>query len=586
MAEGEVMLSTRTSWMSFLLVAFAVAMLAASAHTHQEQPGTRLAEGARLGEVRFPTSARSEEAEAHFLRGVAALHSFSYDLALDEFRKSIEIEPDFVMGYWGEAMAYNQPVWGKQDTESARKVLARIQDTPSLTSRERAYWQAVKLLYGGGDKLARDRGYAAAMEKIYREYPDDLEAASFYALALLGSVRSDDPAGLRTRMQAGAIALEVARKEPNHSGATHYILHAFDDPDHAILALPAARRYADIAPEAPHALHMPAHIFLQLGMWPEAASTQETLWVQQKNLPIGQRDYHNLYWLLYVYLQQGRYRQAEELLTLMQKSLVEGPREDRFFLGYGTFMYSSIVAAFVVETARWDLATQLVDPLQKDAAPFIEAVESNPGPYQALAKYVQSLWIFTRGMAAAQRNSPDTQKSIEALQAMAQQASPEELPGVGLSLSKALEIQRLEIAAIASASKGRLDEAIKSMVQATAMEESVPPLPGPPPLIKPSHELLGEILLQADRPADAEKQFETALLRQTSRARSLLGAARAAARQGDRENAVSLYAKFLSQWQQSDSGLPEAQEAQTYLKQASVLGMGRSRAAQSGNQGF
>jgi len=123
-------------------------------------------------------------------------------------------------------------------------------------------------------------------------------------------------------------------------------------------------------------------------------------------------------------------------------------------------------------------------------------------------------------------------------------------------------------------------------VQATAMEESVPPLPGPPPLIKPSHELLGEILLQADRPADAEKQFETALLRQTSRARSLLGAARAAARQGDRENAVSLYAKFLSQWQQSDSGLPEAQEAQTYLKQASVLGMGRSRAAQSGNQGF
>lgn len=223
----------------------------------------------RLVTVNFPTSTESEEAQAFFLRGIAALHSFAYDAAHDEFRKSVKIEPNFMMGYWGEAMSYNHSLWGQQDTEAARKVLESIQDTSKLTSRERVYLHAVKTLYGEGDKLVRDKAYAAAMEKIYRDYPDDLEASAFYALALLGSVRADDPAGLRTRMRAGAIALEIARKEPNHPGATHYILHAFDDPDHAILALPAARRYADIAPGAPHALHMPAHIFLQLGMWPE-----------------------------------------------------------------------------------------------------------------------------------------------------------------------------------------------------------------------------------------------------------------------------------------------------------------------------
>lgn len=151
---------------------------------------------------------------------------------------------------------------------------------------------------------------------------------------------------------------------------------------------------------------------------------------------------------------------------------------------------------------------------------------------------------------------------------MEQQAGTEELPGVGVPLSKILKMQRLEIAAAASAAKGSLDEAIESMEQATAVENSVPPPPGPSPLIKPAHELLGEILLQAERPVEAEKQFETALLRQTNRARSLLGAARAAARQGDREDAVSVYSTFLRQWKQSDKELPELEEAQNYLKQA------------------
>ncbi|MDN5935093.1 MAG: tetratricopeptide repeat protein, partial [Nitrosospira sp.] len=360
------------------------------------------------------------------------------------------------------------------------------------------------------------------------------------------------------------------RKEPDHPGATHYILHAFDDPVHAILALPAAERYADIAPGAPHAEHMPSHIFLQLGMWPEAASTLEASWDRKNDLPASKRDYHSLYWLHYVYLQQGRYDKAEELLALMQKSLAEIPEDAKVSLGYATLIYSAMAAAFIVETRRWDWATKLIDRLQRNSAHFIDAIERNPGPYQGLAKYVQALWIFTRGMVAAHENSPDAQKSIDALQAMAQGAGTGDLPGIGIPLSKILEIQRLEIEAVASVSKGKLGEAIRSMKKATAVEESLPPLPGPPPLIKPPHELFGEILLQADRPAEAEKQLETALLRHPNRARSLLGAARAAARQGDRENAIDAYSRFLHQWRLSDASLPELQEARNYLKQANA----------------
>ncbi|MGH8511222.1 MAG: hypothetical protein ACREU8_07525, partial [Gammaproteobacteria bacterium] len=332
-----------------------MAMLAACTTAQQPEPA-KLGE---LGTVDFPTSCSNQQ--AHFLRGVAALHSFWYPVALDEFREATKIEPDCMMGYWGEAMAHNHPIWGDpQETDAARRVLEKIKDTQKLTLRERAYLQAVNILYGEGDKLARDQAYSAAMEKIYRDYPDDEEAALFYALSLMGSVSAEDPARVQTRLRAGEIAAEVYKKYPNHPGAAHYILHAYDDPEHAIKALEAARRYAEIAPEAPHALHMSSHIFLQLGMWPEAAASNEASWaasdkwVKEKNLSIAKRDYHSLHWLLYAYLQQGRYREAEKQLLLMQKSLAEGPKDDQFFMGYGTFIYASMASAFVVETERWD----------------------------------------------------------------------------------------------------------------------------------------------------------------------------------------------------------------------------------------
>jgi len=240
-----------------VLWVFVIATLGSSAKAQQSN----------LGQVDFPTSG-SQKAQAHFLRGVAALHSFWYEEAREEFVESTRIEPDFMMGHWGEAMAYNYPLWANaQDTAAARKAVEKITESKKLTDRERAYLAAVKVLYGDGDKRTRDKAYAVVMEKVYLDYPEDLEAACFYALSLLGSRDLNDRSFLR-QMKAGAIVLDVFQKRPNHPGAAHYIIHAFDDPEHAILALPAARRYALIAPEASHARHMPSHIFLQLGMWP------------------------------------------------------------------------------------------------------------------------------------------------------------------------------------------------------------------------------------------------------------------------------------------------------------------------------
>src|SRR5215510_837382 len=158
------------------------------------------AQESQLGRVEFPTSG-SPQAQQHFLRGLAALHSFWYEEAIEAFQESTKVEPDFAMGYWGEAMAYNHPLWSEQDITAARQVLAKIKENPKLTDRERAYLNAVKLLYGEGDKRARDTAYSAAMEKVYRSYPNDLDAAAFYSLSLLGLVNSQDK---NYRLQARA----------------------------------------------------------------------------------------------------------------------------------------------------------------------------------------------------------------------------------------------------------------------------------------------------------------------------------------------------------------------------------------------
>ena len=194
----------------------------------------------KLGEIEFPTSG-SGVAQNHFIAGVAALHSFWYPEALQEFRNSTKEDPSFAMGYWGEAMAHNAPLWEQQDSKSAKVALTKISNLSKLTQREKYYIQAVQLLYGEGEKTTRDQAYSKAMNNIYTKYPNDLEAACFYSLSLLGIARNTKK-NIKLKVDSGAIALEIYEKDPDHPCAAHYAIHAFDHPDLARLALPSAQR--------------------------------------------------------------------------------------------------------------------------------------------------------------------------------------------------------------------------------------------------------------------------------------------------------------------------------------------------------
>jgi len=511
----------------------------------------------KLGIIEFPASG-SAEAQPHFLRGVAALHSFWYEEAIEAFRRSTAIDPNFVMGYWGEAMAHNHPVWTEENIGAAQAALQNIPDKASITDRESLYLQAVQTLFGEGDKFARDRAYAAHMESLAGKYPEDLEATCFYALSLLGlATHFDKEPDLQEkyRVQAGALTLGVYGVNPGHPCAAHYTIHAFDDPIHAILALPQARRYAQIAPEAPHAQHMPAHIFLQLGMWAEAAASSKAgwessrNWVKDKELPLSLQDYHSLYWLQYAYLQQGRYNAAAALILDKQQDMGQSSFNDQSQTHDDNRQvsrhYDQMVAAFIVETERWGQARQAWQ------VQGIRFGDESPAKAAYVREFAESMGQIRNQATVHYRPHGSTS------------SAPESSTTSGESITS--QIWNLQLAALKHFINGDLSQVTERLDQAIVLEESLPPPSGPPDLIKPTHELYGEVLLFIDRPKEAQQQFERALLRHPNRARSLLGLARAAAQFGHIQATRQAYSNFLNIWDQADSDLPELQEAKQFL---------------------
>ena len=515
----------------------------------------------KLGTIEFPTSG-SAEAQSHFLRGVAALHSFWYEEAIEAFRRSTAIDPNFAMGYWGEAMAHNHPVWNEENSEAARAALQHIPDKASVTGRESRYLQAVQTAFGEGNKLARDRAYAAQMESLAGEYPEDLEATCFYALSLLGLAthfNKEPDLQEKYRVQAGSLTLGVYGVNPNHPCAAHYTIHAFDDPIHAILALPQARRYAQIAPEAHHAQHMPAHIFLQLGMWAEAAASSKAgwdssrSWVKDKQLPLSLQDYHSLYWLQYAYLQQGRYNAAAALILDKQQDMGQPSSGDQSPIrGYDRKVsrnYDHMVAAYILETERWGQARE---PWQVQDIRFGDESPAKAAYVREFAERMRTI----RNQATVHRIHPGSTSPV-----------PDSSTKSGESITS--QIWNLQLAALKYFMNGDFSQVTERLNQATALEETLPPPSGPPDLIKPTHELYGEVLLFIDRPKEAQQQFERALLWHPNRARSLLGLGRAAANNGDLQTARYAYSTLLHIWAQADADLPELHEAKEFISQTS-----------------
>ena len=487
-----------------------------------------------VGSLDFQTSG-SPAAQERFLRGIAILHSFGWKQAIEEFQAAQRIEPDFAMAYWGESLCYNHPLFNEQDGESPRQVLARLAPTRAAraakapTEREKGFLEAVEILWGEGDWRDNRVAYMEAMHRLYERYPDDDEVAVFTAVATLSAARAMNDNSFRHEMRAGAIALKVFGKNPDHPGAPHYAIHAFDDPTHAPLALPAALRYAEIAPAVAHARHMPTHIFIQHGMWDYVSNHNQVAYDVARALwepgdSVGDT-VHPLDWGQYGDLQRGDYAKARTWIERLETVARESDGQAR-----AVSSLPLLNARYVVETEGWKT---------------LPVTDDSPA-HQLLAT----------GISAVKTGDLATAEQAEAkLKTMAE----------GDNLSN--QIMYREVAALVRLATGQGDAAIALMDEAMEIVDGMRLPNGAANPVKPPYELYAEILLELDRPAEAVTRFETSLLRMPGRARSLLGLARAAVRSGDRATAVEQYAKLLSNWQGRDE-LPGYQEASRFVRQS------------------
>jgi tetratricopeptide (TPR) repeat protein len=493
-----------------------------------------------VGNISFPTSG-SAAAQQHFLRGVAILHSFGWKQAIAEFKRAQELQPDFAMAYWGETLCYNHPLQAEQDAKTPRAVLARLAATPAErlakapTAREKGFLGAVEILWGEGDWRDRRVAYMRAMETLHEQFPTDDEVKTFLAVATLSGARALDDNSFRYEMRAGAIAMDVFKRNPKHPGAVHYIIHSFDDPIHAPLALEAAKVYAEIVPAVSHAVHMPTHIFIQHGMWHEVAhqnvrafNVGRDLW-QPGDSPGDMA--HSGDWGQYGFLQLGDYAGARERMTALQEMAAKSkaPR--------ATSVVALTKARYIIETQEWKVEGVADDASAETLlANGLSAVHT--GDIATAEKMLAALATRAGSPAAAPAGPHADHGPV-----------PAAAPASGMTEgAKSTRIMHHELAAMIALKAGLRDRAVTLLKEAVQIEESMRPPNGAADPIKPSHELLGEVLLETGHAADAATAFEASLLRMPNRARSLMGAARAYAAVGNRELADARYRTLMSFW--------------------------------------
>lgn len=478
----------------------------------------------RLGVVTFPTSA-GPAAQAAFERGVLYLHSFEYESAAEAFQHAQQLEPDFALAYWGEAMTHNHPVWNERDTTAARAVLRRLAPTregraaKAKTPREQLWLESAEALWSEGPKPKRDSVYADVMAELADRFPD-AESATFHALAILGL--SQGERDVPAYMRAGAIALDVFQRAPNHPGAAHYVIHAFDDPDHAILGLPAARAYSRIAPDAGHAQHMTTHIFLALGMWDDVAR-QNVVAMQAatgNNDSLAWRPGHYTWWLNYARLQQGKWRDANAWLQRQSATMpTDAPLARRRMLQK--------------MADEWQLNVGFFDQI-----PSGQRTELHNNPFTILAQGVVA-WQTGASLAL--------ERQTEALIAL-RDGDPAE------SMARLL-VPQLE--ALLLETRGKLDSALALLRGAAAHEATLPMDFGPPAVLRPAHEALAELLLIKGRYAEAQVAYDRALARTPGRSRTLAGLALAAQGNGDRAAAARAMTALQVNFHDADEGALE-----------------------------
>jgi tetratricopeptide (TPR) repeat protein len=523
----------------------AIALLAANGVAQEHQHG----KDEKLGAVHFATSCNAE-AQKEFDRAVALLHSFQFNHAIQGFNAALKSDPTCGIAHWGIALSQwsNPFAAGMKDNsqlQAGRESAARGKVARAKTERERGYIAAVASLYSNFESTpqqARLLAYRDAMEVLASKYSDDQEAQIFYALALAAAEEPTDKT-YAARLKAGAILEKLFREEPDHPGLAHYIIHTYDVPSLAGKALIAARRYSDIAPDAPHALHMPSHTFTRVGYWQNSIDSNRAAAASRREGQTAE-ELHASDYQVYAYLQTAQDEAARKVLEALPEI---GSRFDPKVVVSGAagpdagyFALAAIPARYAVERRDWRRAAEL----QPRETPFL---------------YTDAITWFARGIAAARLHDPaKAQASVAALQ------------DIRTRLEKAkesywagqAEIQGLEVSAWSSLAEGRKELALTMMKSAAELEDGTDKKAITPGPLAPARELLGEMLLEINQPTQALEQFEATLKKEPNRFRALYGAARAAQLSDNREASRKYFVELLKVCERADKpGRAEVLEA-------------------------
>lgn len=517
----------------------------------------------QLGLVAFPTSC-SPEVQEDFNRAVAMLHSFWYQKSEKAFVLITQKDPSCALAHWGIAMSRRHQLWRKPGFEDLRVGLAALEKATTVgveTERERDYIKALEQFYADADKvdhLTRVMAYERAMEELYLRYTQDSEAAILYALALLGTAYSSPTDKTYTRQKkAGAILEKIFASQPDHPGVAHYIIHSYDYPRLARQALKAAQRYAKIAPDAPHALHMPSHIFTRLGLWQESIVSNRAASAAARKDQWAKEEVHSMDYMVYAYLQGAQDDEAKRILEELPNVTVRLKNEDhRYAVG-------AIPARYMVENRRWKEAAKLdvpTDVFRGGSSCWTEAS----------LHFARGLGaVHTGELAEARLSIAQLQQCTEVLLNSVER-NGDQADGARLNYKlwvNLVDAQRLGVAAWLALIEGKKDQALAMMRSAADLEDSTDKPPTTPGAIVPARELLGEMLLAVDRPIEALPEYEAALSDSPNRFRSLYGAASAAELIGDFEKAGEYYSKLLEICRLGDTERAELLEAKNFLKQ-------------------
>jgi tetratricopeptide (TPR) repeat protein len=530
----------------------------------QPAPHEHEAHSDRIGKVAFQTSC-SPAGQSSFLQGVAWLHSFEYEQAEGSFSQAAAADPSCAIAHWGVAMSLYHPLWAPPtpaELEKARAAVARALNTPAKTQREKDYVDAIASFYRDSDRLdhkTRVLSYNVAMKALHERYPSDREAAVFYALSQTAAGTLDaDPTFAREK-DAAAILSAVLEAEPDHPGVAHYLIHSFDYPPLAALAVPAARRYAGLAPDSAHAQHMPSHIFTRLGMWDESIASNlkseaaaRALMRRKSFLGGSREELHAMDYLAYAYLQTGQDNKAREVLAKLNG--MRAVDEPIFSVAYAV---TAIPARLVLERRQWKEAAILELP---DHVAKLVPLETFPWA----AAHIH----FARAVGAGRSGDPASAKlEIAKLTEIEQKL---QVPPGSYDWKTQVGINRQIAAAWLARAEGRNDDALRMMQGAAKLDDALEKHPVTPGAILPAREQLGDLLLDLERPAEALVQFEASLKRAPLRLNGLFGAARAGSLAGNQPKARDYYVRLVRLTKKGDAYRTEIQEARAAVERNSA----------------